>query len=705
MAKAKSKRKANAKKVTAKPQKSREWLWFVLVIVIVFVAHFPSLLNGFTNWDDPAYVTKNEFIKGISLDNLKAIFGEYHNGHYHPLTWISLAFNYSLFELKPFGYHLFNLLYHIINVCLVYLVIKALLKKWQIALITALFFGISPLSVESVSWITEQKNLLYTIFFLSSLFAYIKYLENEKTKLYLISVSLFILSVLSKSMAVTLPIVLVLVDYLKERKLISKKVILEKVPFFLFSIIFGIVSILAQEKTVSELQYVIPLDAKLAYGAWGFSKYFFFTVLPFQLSAFYPYVLHDFPVYYFLGWLFILIYLCFIWIMYKKNSRLVVFGLLFFLVNIFLLLKFFNIPYGSFYIADRYTYVSSIGLFLILSNYLNSNKKSIHRLSAISVGVIVALSVFYSTYTFKRSKIWNNSISLWNDVIDKYPGAHVPLVNRGNAFRDEKLYADAIQDYSKVITEDSAYFEAFVNRGYAFDLTGNFNEAISDYNVALKLKPNDKNTLYNRALCYQKMGKNEVAVIEIQESLKKGDINASSYNILGNASFSKNKFDDAIGYYSKAIEKDPKAAQYWYNRANSKAMIKKHEDAILDYNRAIELDNSNADYFFNRGTTKYFLKDNMAAKQDMITAIHLNPNNANFYLNLSTIEITLGNLNAAIKDLTLAINLDVKNAQNYARRAVVYFQSNKTGLGCKDANTALRLGYAPANELLKKYCK
>ena len=705
MTKSKAKNKKHSIPAQVKQNSSKEWLWFALLLLTVFIVHFPSLRNGFTNWDDPMYIIKNEFIKGFQSEHLKAIFCDFHNGHYHPLTWLSLMTDYSIFKLNPFGFHLINILFHLLNVSFVYIVIKKLFGKWQMALVTALLFGISPLSVESVAWVTERKNLLFAFFFLASIYSYLRYLDQKKMLWYFFAIFLFVLSVLSKSMAITLPVVLILMDYFRERKLFSKNAILDKIPFILISLIFGIVSIYAQSGIADVSINSIPLDNKLIYGAWGFFRYFIISVFPYKLSAFYPYIMNDFPVYYFAGWLFVVIFIWALWKLHKRNNRAIVFGLLFFLVNVFLLLKFFNIPYGSFYMADRYTYISSIGIYLVIAYLIFGSKKSVVKTSSAGIGLLVVLLVYYATYTYNRSKIWENSLSLWNDVIEKYPNANVPLLNRGNALRDEARFNDALQDYNQIISNDSLYFEALVNRGFVYDRLENYPEAIKDYNAALRIRPNDRNTIYNRALCYQKTGQNKPASDDIANMIKKGDESAEAFNTLGNVKFSEKKLDEAIDCYSKAIDKDPKNALYWYNRANSKAMLKKHKDACIDFDKAISLDNSNSDYFFNRGTTKYFLRDNNAALKDMKSAIKLNPKNKTYYLNKSTIELTMNNFDAAIKDVSSAISLDINNAENYARRAMIYFQYNKKGLGCKDANTSFRLGYMPAREILNKYCK
>ncbi len=174
------------------------------ILFFCLIIFFPSLFNGFTNWDDPAYVTKNSFIRGFGLENWKAFFFSFHNGHYHPLTWISLAIDYAIGGSSPLVYHLSNLLLHLLNVSLLFALIMLLTEDLIIAIIVSLLFAIHPLQVESLAWISERKTLLFAFFYLASLFYYIKHIKFGKSKYYYFALALFFLSVLAKTQAIVL---------------------------------------------------------------------------------------------------------------------------------------------------------------------------------------------------------------------------------------------------------------------------------------------------------------------------------------------------------------------------------------------------------------------------------------------------------------------------------------------------------------------
>ena len=220
-----------------------------VILVLTFTAYFPSLQNSLLKaWDDQDYVTNNDLVKSLSANNILKIFredkGEYAN--YHPLTTLSLAINYHFSKDNPYGYHLTNLLLHLLNTLLVFIFIYILTqKKTEIAAVTALLFGLSPIHVESVAWISERKDVLYTFFFLASLISYQRFLKRSDWKLYAASLVLFLCSLLSKAMAASLPLVLILIGFMEKRRW-SWKLLPDKIPYFILAILLGLYAVMIQ---------------------------------------------------------------------------------------------------------------------------------------------------------------------------------------------------------------------------------------------------------------------------------------------------------------------------------------------------------------------------------------------------------------------------------------------------------------------------
>ena len=215
------------------------------ILIATAIAYYPCLKNGFV-WDDEGYILKNYYIKNMSVDNLKTIMTTPIMGNYHPLVIISYAWEYFFFKLNPAPYHIVNMIIHLLNCVLVFYFIMRLSNSIPVAFITGLLFGIHPLHVESVAWISERKDVLYAFFYVISLICYLSYLEKRPDyKYYFFALFFFLLSILSKPMAVTLPLVLFLMDYFRDRK-IDYRAIIEKIPFFVLSILSGIVTLFAQ---------------------------------------------------------------------------------------------------------------------------------------------------------------------------------------------------------------------------------------------------------------------------------------------------------------------------------------------------------------------------------------------------------------------------------------------------------------------------
>ncbi|ETW97405.1 MAG: hypothetical protein ETSY1_22875 [Candidatus Entotheonella factor] len=218
-------------------------------ILMTLVVMWPTLGNGWTNWDDQFYVLHNPLIRDISIDRIKTIFLTLQvQGIYHPLTLVSYALDYALSGLEPATYHATNLILHILNVGLVFWFIYLLVGSTHIATVTAILFGIHPMHLESVAWISARKDVLYALFFISGLIVYLYYLQSYKRKLglYLLCFLMFLLSLLSKGMAVTFPLLLLCIDFLLKRRL-KGVVIWEEVPFLLLSAGFGIIAIIAEQ--------------------------------------------------------------------------------------------------------------------------------------------------------------------------------------------------------------------------------------------------------------------------------------------------------------------------------------------------------------------------------------------------------------------------------------------------------------------------
>ncbi len=495
-----------------------KWVTRVLVAAILLttvIVHSNSLNNGFVQWDDDKYVFNNKDIRQIDGQSIHKFFTTTYLRMYQPVTMISYALDYKMGGLNAPTYHRTNFIFHLLNVLLVFYVIVLLTKQAPIAAISALFFGVHPLHVESVAWISERKDLLYSFFYLGSLITYILYRKkNNSYKFYFLSILFFLLSLFSKSAAVTLPLILVLTDYYLSNTR-SVKNNLDKIPFFVLSLVFGVVSLLSQRVIGSDWDYVIgyTLLDRLFMGAYAFVFYTAKSIFPFGLSAIHPLPLKHagfLPIpYYLSGFAFIV----FPWILVKVfKSKVdealkkdILYGALFFFLTIVLVIF---IPVGQAVVAERYTYIPYIGLFVILGRvyvYLGQKKHSFSpKLRYGHTAVIGIMLIVFVHGAYARNAVWKDTLTLFSDVIDKYPETGIAYNNRGNVRRDQNDVQGAMEDYNKAI--ELNYDDAYNNRGILRNRMNDYKNAIEDFNRAVRGKSGQRNSLLQQGHCQTKPG-------------------------------------------------------------------------------------------------------------------------------------------------------------------------------------------------------
>jgi len=489
------------------------------ILVLTVFVYMPSLQNGILyGWDDGLYL-EDEHIRNFDGGSISHFFTEYYLGMHQPLAVLSLAIDKQVHADNSSGYHLTSLLFHLLNIILVFFFIYFLTKKQHPALIVSLLFAIHPMHVEAVGWIAARSTLLFSIFYLAALIFYLRYLEVMKWPRLAITFLWFVMACFSKSMAVTLPVVLLLLDYYKGRK-ITGKVIMEKLPFLLVSIIFGIVSIKAAGTYghIENLSSSYNLPDRFFLLTYGISFYIYKILLPVNLSALYSYPLKTnglLPVIYYLSPL-VIIALAILMVYLKKFRRELIFGLLFFLASISLVLPF----YWSriFIVSERYTYMTCIGLYFLIALAVSGlfNREN-HRLrkyrNYFATGLII-FAAFYIYQAVQRTKAWKDTEVLLTDVIEKPHGDATHSYGyfyRANYMDMTMEFDRALSDYNEAIRLNPGFILAYNNRGIVKGMDRDFEGAVMDFSKALELKPDYADAWYNRGLANFQLGLAEQA--------------------------------------------------------------------------------------------------------------------------------------------------------------------------------------------------
>jgi protein O-mannosyl-transferase len=393
----------------------------ILLLVVTFAAYTASLANGFVGWDDPQLVTENVTVRSFDW---AGIVTDCTQSNWHPLTLLSYSIEHALVGLDPFLYHLTNLLGHLTNSVLVVALVRRLLPEGRVApLVVGLLFALHPLHVESVAWISERKDILSTFFFLAAALAYLRFSETKGPRAFWIPFGLFLAALLSKSMAVTLPVVLVLLDVYRRRRFAWSMVIV-KWPYFLASILAGVVNL--REQSTFQILLSEPSRIGKALGNAWLSLVFYVdkTLRPVDLSCYYEESLVSVG-----AWERIIFVLLFgglglyAWKVPRRRAPILL-GLALFLTTLALVLKL--IPFGEqSLVNDRYMYIPSIGLFLAFGVVIEdlwdraSATGALPRQLLLGAGVALLLAGVAGTY--RRTLVWRDDGALWRDVIANYP--------------------------------------------------------------------------------------------------------------------------------------------------------------------------------------------------------------------------------------------------------------------------------------------
>ncbi len=527
----------------------RLWLCAIGIALLTLLCYMPVFSGSkeFTNWDDGGYVTAQPLVTSLSSANIQKMFDPKSvvMFNYHPLTVLSLAIDYqrgfdedlNTISIAPFVHT--NMLFHLFNTILVLLFIYRLSKgNLMAAGICALLFGIHPMHVESVAWISERKDVLYCFFFLLSALTYLRYLDHKKITLLGLSVLFFILSCLCKAMAVPLPFVLLLTDYLYRRRF-DIRLLLEKVPYIIVAVIMGIFTVSAQKSAIADFAaFTIP--QRLEFAGAAFCTYWLKLLLPLQLSAYYPYPDFPLPALYFLAPLIALALIILpLVLLFRKDKeifRVAVWGIGFFILMIALVLQVVSV--GSALMADRYTYVSSIGLFFP-AGICFAQLVSRPRFRQIAIAAGSLMLVFYAVQAYRRILVWDNSGALWADVIHQYPikekdgkqvnlNAKTAYKNMGDYYVSAGNYDSAFHYYNTLAIAGTRDAEVWANLGNIYILNKDAKNALGALDRSAALDPANSNTWLTRAVVLANTGNLAEGVKSLDKAieLKPGDTQA-----------------------------------------------------------------------------------------------------------------------------------------------------------------------------------
>lgn len=631
----------------------------IIPIILIFV---PLLIfwQNFDNqfvWDDEFILAHGEYLAEVNLKNISHFWEKPYNELYIPVSLTAFLLVNQLSDSSqpnPTIFHLFNLLFHIFNVILVYIILRTFIKNDWAAGAGGLLFAVHPIQVEVVAFAWGFKDILSVFFALLAIWFYIRYIENSRSPIrklfYGIASVMFGLSMLSKPSTVVLPIIIFLLDILFYRRSLKPSLISISL-WVLLTIPIMIITKLAQP--YSYIDFISPLWARPLIFSDALNFYFSKLILPIKLCVAYgrtpQFVMAHWWLY--LSWLIPIILLYLIW-RFRKRFPLFGIGVLMFIVGFLPVSGLIPFEYQNWStVADRYLYLSMFGAALAFSGLLKRWRKA-WILAILLIG-------FWSVSSFIQASHWQNKIMLWSDAIEKYPNRiPMPYNNRAIAYADSGEYEQAFDDFRQAIKIDSDYEQVYYNRGETYFQITEYDNAFADFNQAINVNPEYAKAYYGRGNVYRERG----------------------------------QFREALQDYQRAIELNPNFADAYYYRGYVYQNMSDMENALKNYSLAIEFDSFHANAYNNRGTIYQRRRDYGNAIADFNRAIEIDPEYLTAYNNRANTYARLGNYNRAISDYNQILKFDPNRAEAYRDRAVSYFYLQRYDTAWSDIMNAQALG-------------
>jgi len=553
-----------------KENRQQRYAIIVLLIATTLVAFINVFESEFIKFDDTGYVVKNSQVQaGLTIETIKWAFQSNQQSNWHPLTWLSLAADYSMYGLSATGFHATNLLLHILNSVLLFLVFERMTKSlWQSAFV-AFVFALHPLHVESVAWVSERKDVLSSLFWMLTMGAYVLYSESEKKKYFYYAILFFVLGLLAKPMLVTLPFVLLLLDYWplqrfhagellasKGRKNKSKpfiELVKEKLPFFTLTIISSIITVIVQEKGEAVVESnVIPFNERLANAVVSYVQYLKLTFFPNGLAIYYPHPEENFSVVFLLVSIIILIGVSLLVWKQKKNHPYLFTGWCWFLGTLVPVIGIVQV--GMQAMADRYMYIPMIGVSVMVAFAGTTLLKESNRMIFKIIFVLVVAAMLGTTYV--QVGKWKNSKTLFEHTLavtdENYLAHHV----LGTLALDSGKAEEAISHFREVIRIMPTYEQTFNNLGVALARTGKLDEAENNWLRGLEVAPT-ADMYSNLGNLYLSQGKDKEASQNLQNALRMNPNHVDAHFNYGHVLAKSGKFNEARIHFSEAVRLAP----------------------------------------------------------------------------------------------------------------------------------------------------
>jgi tetratricopeptide (TPR) repeat protein len=648
----------------------RDWIAAGLLAALTFVAFARALDAGFVNFDDADYVTANlNVTEGLSPARIVWAFTTLHNANWHPLTWLSLQLDASLWGRDARGFHLTNVLLHCANAALAFLALRALTGCFWESCAVALLFAVHPLRAESVAWVSERKDVLSVLFGLLALYGYARYVQRPTFRRYLGVAVPFALSLMSKPTLVTLPFLLLVLDWWPLARWPTRgtwPLVREKLPLFGLTVASAALTFVAQRMggAVGDLK-TFPLAMRLENAAVSYVGYLLQTVWPVNLCPFYTHPGQQdhpgdyLPVWKVAGAVLLLVAMTTAAVLSRRRAPYLLAGWLWYVGTLVPVIGIVQV--GNQAMADRYTYFPQIGVLIALcwgaASLLRPWPRAALALPAVAAVALMALN-------WRQVSYWHDSVTLWHHALEVNDSSPLNMLQYASAIEDQGFLDDAAQFYRKILEADSQspqarsnlanilseqghqdeaerllrealridpnYALAHTNLGHVLYRQGHVAEAIREHDKALALAPHLKGAYCNLAMAEASLGHVDSAIEHYRQALRLEPDFANAHSGLGNLLIRQGHESEGMAHLQRAVQCDPRFAEGHNNLGKALAARGDFNGAAKQFEEATRLDPRMAVAWYNLGAARAPLLRLDEAVDCMLKALELEPASANF---------------------------------------------------------------------------
>ncbi|MBX7222415.1 MAG: tetratricopeptide repeat protein [Blastocatellia bacterium] len=628
----------------------RDWLAWLVLGGLVLLVYGQTTSFDFVNFDDPIYIYRNPNLKsGLSWTTLKWALTTFYFSNWHPLTWVSYLSDVSLFGFNPHAFHAVNVGLHLGNTLLVFLTVNRYTKTFWPSWWTAVFFAVHPLHVESVAWISERKDLLAGCFWLLTMLAYERYARTSLWRFYGLTLLCLTLGLMAKPMLVTLPCVLLLLDHWPLNRtnpastetpsplsLPVVRLALEKVPFFTLAAVSGWLTFLAQQRgeTVHSLK-TIPLSARLANVSTAYLEYLSKTLAPARLTFFYPFT-EQIPGWKIVAASFVIGGISILVARTWKTRPFQAVGWFWFLGTLVPVIGLVQV--GDQALADRYTYLPHLGLFIAIiwtaTGFISERQ---HLKVPLTAGATLGAALFL-WLAWEQAQTWRDNVALYQHAIAINPTNAVAHFNLGVHFAESGAIEQAIVQYQAAIGVNPRYADASTNLGELLLQQGRAGEALTQLSWAVQLQPSAQR-YFNLGTAFQKTGRLREASACYREALAYDPNFIQAHTNWGILLAEQGNIAAALEHFQTVIARQPDSAEAHHNLGFALENQNRWQEALPAYQKAVALEPNSDELHFKLGNALEKMGNRAEALQHFERVARLNPTYPNIQDRISAIKI------------------------------------------------------------------